>query len=110
MAHLPRHTVERPEADLQTCPACRRPFVVPAAVVDVVGHDRYVVELTCTNCPWSEVAVHEEAALEDLDRRLERSVAAMQAAAEIVEIAAELERIDRFAAALRADLVLPEDF
>ena len=36
--------------DLHFCRACDRPFVVPASVLDVVGDDRYLVELECMNC------------------------------------------------------------
>jgi hypothetical protein len=105
-----RRPIARPEADLHRCPACARPFVVPAAVVDVVGFDRYVVELRCANCAWTEVAVHDEEALEALDHELERDVATIEAALELCRVAEELDRIDRFATALRDDLLLPEDF
>lgn len=96
--------------DLEVCAACRQPFVAPVAVVDRLGADRFVVELSCTNCGWSEVSAQPDTALEALDRRLDDVTTQIAAAADVLALATELERIDRFAAALDRDVILPEDF
>ena len=96
--------------DLHICEACRMPFVVPVSILDVHADGRYVVELGCTNCEASSLATHDEASLEALDHELDRSLMLIQDALEALVLADELERIDRFAAALHADLILPEDF
>jgi hypothetical protein len=96
--------------DLHICARCRAPFVVPVSILDVHDDGRYVVELGCSNCEAASLAVHDEASLEALDHELDRSLLAMQEALDTLVLADELERIDRFAEALQADLILPEDF
>jgi len=103
---VPQSTV----ALLHECRSCRRPFVVPTNVLKVVTRTTYRVELTCTNCGWSEIDVHDEDSLEALDRMLDRQTAEMQAALELWQLTREMEQIDAFARALQNDLILPEDF
>src|SRR3954452_7581254 len=95
---------------LHVCESCDRPFVVPVSILDVHDDGRYVVELSCANCEASSLATHDEASLEALDIELDRSLLVIQEALDALVIADELERIDRFAAALHDDLILPEDF
>lgn len=96
--------------DLHVCRRCRWTFVVPVAVVDVLGPDRYLVELQCTNCGLSVVESHDEEVLEALDRELDRQTAEMRAALEIWQVTRQAEEIDAFARALQDDHILPEDF
>jgi hypothetical protein len=96
--------------DLHLCQGCAKPFVVPAAVLDVVGRDQYLMELQCNNCGLVVVASHGEEVLEALDRELDRQVADMQAALEVWLVTRQMEEIDAFAAALQDDHILPEDF
>ena len=96
--------------DLHICDRCRTPFVVPVSILDVHDDGHYVVELSCANCEASSLCVQDEASLEALDYELDRSLLAMQEALDTLVLADELERIDRFAEALQADLILPEDF
>lgn len=98
------------EAPLHECRACRRPFVVPTTVLQVVTRTTYRIELTCNNCGWSHVGTHAEDELEVLDRMLDRQTADMEAALELWELTREIERIDAFSWALRDDHILPEDF
>ena len=96
--------------DLHLCQSCRTPFVVPMSILDVHEDGRYLVELSCANCRASSLATHDEASLEALDHELDRGLLAIQEALDALVIADELERIDRFAAALQDELILPEDF
>lgn len=96
--------------DLHVCRGCDRPFVVPSAVLDVIGHNAYLVELQCTNCGLAVVGTHGEDVLEELDRELDRQTADMRARLELLELTRHLEEIDAFAAALGAGHILPEDF
>ena len=96
--------------DLHLCRGCDKPFVVPAAVLDVVGQDEYLMELECVNCGLVVVSTHGEQVLEDLDRELDRQRADMTAAVELMEVTRQLEEIDAFVLALQGDHVLPEDF
>jgi hypothetical protein len=97
-------------AQLQVCGACAQPFVVPLSIVDIIDADRYLVELSCSNCGNTVIRAHYDSELEDLDRELEASTAQIRDALEVIELVDELERIDRFALALRGDHILPEDF
>lgn len=96
--------------DLHVCRGCERPFVVPAALLDVVGPDRYLMELECNNCGLLVVSAHGEEALEALDRELDRQVADMHAALELWLVTRQVEEIDAFTKALQDDHILPEDF
>jgi len=95
---------------LDICTGCTRPFVVPDAMLDVLDDGRWLVELRCTNCGLVVVGAHDEAALEELDRRLDAITADLRASLGVLDLVDELERIDRFAAALAAGAILPEDF
>jgi hypothetical protein len=101
----------RATEDLNVCGSCRRPFVVPEAIVGAPdGTTGLVVELRCTDCGWAYTGVYPPAAVEALDRALDLAEREIRAALEACELCGELERIDRFAEALQADLILPEDF
>ena len=107
----PPHRPARFEVpDLHLCRGCEKPFVVPAAVLDVIGDDQYLVELQCTNCGLLVVGPHGEEVLEALDRELDRQQADMQTALELWTVTRQIEEIDAFTAALHADHILPEDF
>jgi hypothetical protein len=92
------------------CAGCDQPFVVPVSILDLLDHDRAVVELHCTNCDRTVLGVHDDDSLAALDRELDATTQAMQEALELLTFVDELERIDAFAHALREDLILPEDF
>jgi hypothetical protein len=93
------------------CGSCRRPFAVPDAVVPTPGDSTdVVVELRCTNCGWMHVGTFPPSAVEALDRALDLTEREIRTALEICELSDTLDRIDRFARALQADLITPEDF
>jgi hypothetical protein len=95
---------------IEVCRTCGEPFVVPVDILGVVAHWRYTVALSCMNCGWAGVQVHDEPALERLDRALDAHTVQMRAAIEVLGVARELDHIDRFARALTEDGILPEDF
>jgi hypothetical protein len=97
-------------APLHICEACGEPFVVPLSIVDILDADRYVVELWCANCDRASLSAHYDEELEKLDRELVRSTTQIRAALEVIETVDELVRVDRFAEALHAGHILPEDF
>lgn len=94
---------------IDVCEQCRRPFVVPFAVLGF-GPGHYLVELQCANCNWHDVRLHDEAALELLDRALDDGVEEIADALHTLELSRELEEVDTFAGALHAGAILPEDF
>jgi hypothetical protein len=96
--------------ELHLCQECRRPFVVPLSILPLMAQDGYVVELRCSNCDHASIAVHDDDQLERLDRELDRQTGRLRHALAELELADQLERVDRFVAALAADAILPEDF
>jgi hypothetical protein len=107
---ITRRTPRFEVPDLHICRGCEKPFVVPTGVLDVVGHDEYLMELSCTNCGLVVVSTHGEEVLEALDRELDRQVGDMQTALDLWLVTRQIEEIDAFAEALQADHILPEDF
>jgi hypothetical protein len=106
-----RPTTSTPITDLDICVACGRSFVVPSAILEVVPNElSYKVELTCNNCGHSHVGSYDEDTMEGLDRALDREHATLQEIADRVYRENMLEEIERFVAALDANLILPEDF
>jgi hypothetical protein len=110
MRHRQDDTTPLRQDSLHICDACARDFIVPVSVVDLIDHDRCIVELACTNCGTASLGVHDDRSLMELDRHLDHAQRQMLEAIEVLEVADELERIDRFVRALRADVILPEDF
>jgi len=101
----------RATKDLHICGSCRRPFVVPDAIVSAPkGVEGVVVELRCTDCGWLHTGAYPPAAVEALDRAMDLTEREMRLAVEILEFVDELERIDAFARALELGLIVPEDF
>jgi hypothetical protein len=95
---------------LHVCPACEKPFVVPGEVHEVVGAERVRLELGCTNCGWTTIAVHADQELTALEVQLDRTFADLLWTLEVVWTANEDAAISRFAGALDAGAILPEDF
>ena len=107
----PTPTATTPVLDLDVCVACGRTFVVPAAILEVVPNERrYTVELACNNCGHSRIGTYSEETMEQLDRALDRDQAQLHETAQRVYRENMLDEIERFTAALQADLILPEDF
>jgi hypothetical protein len=92
------------------CRVCRRPFVTPLSVVSLVSEEAYVVELQCSNCEDSTVTLLDEHQMERLDRELDRQSGGLRHTLAELELADELDEIDRFVEALQAGHILPEDF
>ena len=107
----PTSAATQPDLDLDICLQCGRSFVVPAAILEVVPSERrYTVELACNNCGHSRVGTYTEDTMEQLDRALDREQARLQEIATRIYRENMLEEIERFVAALDANLILPEDF
>jgi hypothetical protein len=97
-------------SSIDMCPDCGKPFVVPTTLLDVIDEGLYLVVLHCRNCDRLAVGITEDAEMEEVELAWDRAEAQMAAFAEILELAQFIEDIDHFTRALRADMVLPEDF
>ena len=95
---------------LHLCTSCARPFVVLGDLREVVGIDQVRIELICTNCGDARIEQHTDWELEALEAQIDRSFADLLWTLEVVWIANEEAAIQRFAAALGANAILPEDF
>jgi DNA-directed RNA polymerase subunit RPC12/RpoP len=87
---------------LDICAACGAPFVVPERLMGL--HDnRLVVGLRCASCGVRKLAVVRAGMFEELLSRYDGGY-------DSHERTLDRGDIDRFAAALAADAILPEDF
>lgn len=97
-------------AACNVCEACGRPFLVPLTLLGETGAEECIVAVHCANCGELSVGVHDDAAMEALDRETDEGVAMLREALVLLELVDQLERVDRFAEALQAGHILPEDF
>ena len=94
---------------LHVCPECDSDLVQP---VDWAEAPQGLWELTlqCPNCFWLEEGIFDQEQVDALEEHLDDGVTAMLSDLRRLTQANMTEDIERFAAALNADLILPEDF
>lgn len=94
---------------LHLCPECGSDLVQP---VDwgQVSPDHWELELSCPNCRHTREGVFDQDDVAALEEHLDEGVEAILRDLQRLAHANMAEEIDRFAAALQADLILPEDF
>ncbi|HEY1523685.1 MAG TPA: hypothetical protein VGF70_11795 [Solirubrobacteraceae bacterium] len=97
------------QQELHVCPECRCEMVQPVTWTEA-SDEQWELLLQCPNCDWSTEGVFEQVAVEDLEERLDEGLADMLSDLQRLTQANMAEEIDRFLAALHADLILPEDF
>jgi hypothetical protein len=95
--------------ELHICPECDRDLVYPVDWEEAsVTH--WAVELRCPNCEWHEVGTYDQATVDRFDELLDQGTEAMvKDLRRLVQANMEAEA-ERFAAALDANAILPEDF
>jgi hypothetical protein len=99
-----------PEARmLHVCPLCESDLVQPLDWSEV-DDTRWHLTLECPNCSWSEQGVYSRDQVDQLEDRLDDGLCDMIADLQKLVRANMTDEIDRFVAALWADLILPEDF
>jgi hypothetical protein len=94
---------------LHICPECQCELVQPISWTEA-SEDQWELLLRCPNCDWSTQGVFAQVAVEELEERLDDGLAEMLSDLQRLTQANMAEEIDRFLAALQADLILPEDF
>lgn len=100
-----------PEAEgLHVCRRCERPFVCPHGGAQPTASGRVLVRLRCANCAWQAPHLLSTMELADLECQVDLAAADLAWALELLWLANEEEAISRFATALAADALLPEDF
>jgi hypothetical protein len=98
-----------PVEDLHICPECDRDLVYPVDWEEAsVTH--WEVALRCPNCEWTEVGTFDQATVDRFDEELDHGTEALvKDLRRLVQANMEAEA-ERFAAALDANAILPEDF
>lgn len=94
---------------LHICGDCHAPLVQPQSWSETDG-ERWELVLACPNCRWTTTGVYSQSEVEELEDRLEEGLSEMLADLQRLAQANMSDEIERFVAALDADVILPEDF
>jgi predicted sugar kinase len=97
------------DTGLHVCPDCSSRLVAPVAW-EQAGPRAWAVTIQCPNCEWWDADVFDEETVERFDEELDRGTEALVRDLLRLMRANMEEDVERFAAALRADAILPEDF
>jgi hypothetical protein len=94
---------------LHICCECSSELVYPVEW-DEAGPECWRVSLRCPNCEWAATGVFPQELVDRFDERLDEGTEQVVADLKKLMHANMSEEIDRFAAALAAGAILPEDF
>ena len=97
------------DRELHLCPSCESPLVQPVAWSEA-GDERWDLTLECPNCCWTETGNYNRREVEMLEDHLDEGLGEMITDLQRLARANTIAEIDRFTAALDANLILPEDF
>ena len=98
-----------PAGDLSVCPCCGHDFVYPTDWAPA-GQRRWHVVLRCAECEWRGGGVYDQDLVDRFDETLDESTQSVLDDLDLLTRSNMEEQIERFVAALEADLILPEDF
>jgi hypothetical protein len=90
------------------CRECALPFVQLGEWTEEGAGWRAV--LRCASCGWTAEELLDADTLDQLDEELDRGLQEIASALSRFTEVNMVEYVDRYAAALRADVILPEDF
>jgi hypothetical protein len=99
----------RPLDDLHVCPECDRGLVYPVEWEESSA-THWEVLLRCPNCEWTDVGIFDQPTVDRFDEQLDLGTEALIRDLKRLTRANMEDEIERFAAALSSDLILPEDF
>jgi hypothetical protein len=109
MASEPAPTPAPLADDLHICPECDRDLVYPVEWQEASA-THWEVLLRCPNCEWSELGVYDQLTVDRFDETLDNGTEVLVRDLRRLVQANMEEEAERFAAALDADAILPEDF
>jgi ribosomal protein L37AE/L43A len=101
--------VEQDRDGLHVCPECRSQLVQPITWTEA-GETQWQLELYCPNCEWEGGGIYNQEQIEHFEDTLEAGVEDILTDLKRLTYANMTAEVDRFCAALSADLILPEDF
>lgn len=110
----PETPAEAPEptttsTPLHVCGECGSDLVYPTEW-DEAGPDHWRVELRCPNCEWYGDGIFDQDTVEAFDDVLDHGIDVLLSDYRALVNSNMEDEIDRFAAALQADAILPSDF
>ena len=97
------------DRDLEVCESCSCRMVEPTSW-EAAGPEQWRVALWCPNCEHASEGVFSQECVDRFDDKLDEATAAMVRDLRRLEQANMEEYVEKFAAALGADVILPEDF
>lgn len=100
---------EATDPGLHVCPSCNSQLVQPVDWAEA-PQGYWELVLQCPNCFWLDEGVFDQDQVDALEEQLDEGLTEMLADLRRLTQANMSEEIERFAAALNADLILPEDF
>ncbi len=98
-----------PVRELHECPSCECDLVYPVEWEEV-SPTHWKVLLRCPNCEWNEVGTFDQPTVDRFDKRLDTGTETLIGDLRRLQQANMEEEIVRFARALDAGAILPEDF
>lgn len=98
-----------PTEGLHVCERCNCGLVYPLEW-DEASATHWEVSLRCPNCEWKTIGVYEQSVVERFDVALDRGTRSLTDDLKRLTVANMEDEIERFAATLEANLILPEDF
>ena len=98
-----------PVRELHECPSCECDLVYPVEWEET-SPTHWEVLLRCPNCEWSEVGTFDQPTVDRFDKRLDTGTETLIGDLRRLQQANMEEDIVRFARALDAGAILPEDF
>jgi hypothetical protein len=104
-----QHPAAEPHQDLHVCLDCDSSLVYPLEWEEA-GPENWSVLLQCPNCQTCREGVFTQETVELFDEQLDRGADALARDYKRLMRANMSDEIDRFAAAVQADAILPEDF
>ena len=105
----PSRATEPAVDDLHLCPACDASLVYPVEWEEA-DETHWEVELRCPNCEWHTIGTYPQHVVDRFDEELDRGTEALVRDLKRLTRANMEDEVERFARALRADAILPEDF
>ena len=109
LEQAPVHTPAEPYQELHICVDCQSELVYPVQW-DEAGPDNWSVLLHCPNCDVHREGVFTQENVELFDEELDRGADALARDYKRLMRANMADEIERYAGALEAGAILPEDF
>ena len=100
---------QRSTHGLHMCPQCASELVQPLQCAEA-PEDRWELTLDCPNCSWLHQGVYDRDEVDRLEEKLDEGLVQILGDLQRLTHANMADEVDRFVAALQADMILPEDF